>query len=385
VRILVTTPSAWGHLQPMMPLVQALQHRGHELRWATGADSCRTLEMAGVSTIAAGVDQQTLLTPLSQLPPSVRELPREAVPNVMFGHIFGRIAAPAMLRDLSPVVARWAPDLVIHDAAEFAGPIIAASLGVPSVTKSFGMLLPRERVIGAGQQVAGLWRSMGLDPPTFGGCYRDLYLDICPGSLQPSLPNYLGRRQELRPLSHDRTWSDPHTAELSWPPGFPEVYLTLGTVFPSASVLGGIVAAVAELGAGMLVTVGPRMDPADLGRQPPHVRVERYVPQSLVLTRCRVVVSHGGSGTAFAALSNGVPQLLLPQGADQFLNANAIARAGAGLQLRTDTVDAEAIASAVRRLLTEPGFSSASAQLAGEISRMPGPDQVAEVLEGLPG
>jgi hypothetical protein len=40
VRVLITTPSAWGHLQPMMPLAKALQNRGHEVRWATGPGSC---------------------------------------------------------------------------------------------------------------------------------------------------------------------------------------------------------------------------------------------------------------------------------------------------------------------------------------------------------
>jgi UDP:flavonoid glycosyltransferase YjiC (YdhE family) len=121
-----------------------------------------------------------------------------------------------------------------------------------------------------------------------------------------------------------------------------------------------------------------------LGPPPPHVRVERYVPQCLVLGRCRVVVSHGGSGTAFAALSHAVPQVCLPHGADQFLDAAAIARAGAGLQLDAD-VEGDDVAAAVGRLLGEPSFRSAAASVAAEIARMPDPDQAAGVLERLPG
>jgi UDP:flavonoid glycosyltransferase YjiC (YdhE family) len=93
------------------------------------------------------------------------------------------------------------------------------------------------------------------------------------------------------------------------------------------------------------------------------------------------VVSHGGSGTAFAALSHGVPQLCLPQGADQFLNAAAITQAGAGLQLITDVVEGAGIAAAVSRLLTEESFRSAAAVIAAEIAEMPHPDQVVSALE----
>lgn len=385
MRVLITTPSAWGHLQPMMPLVKALQRWGHEVCWATGPDSCGWVNAAGVRAVAAGVEQQALLSALADLPVDVRKLPRAAVPDVMFGRIFGGLAAPAMLRDLSPFVAAWAPDLVVHDAAEFAGPIIAAKTGVPSVSKSFGMLLPRQRVANAAEHTAELWLSVNLEPPPFGGCYQHLYLDICPTALQPTLPSYIPRRQLLRPLSHDSLAAGSGSTEVDWPTAIPAVYLTLGTVFKSTALLRAAVAALADLGVGILVTVGSRVDPAELGPQPGHVRVEHYVPQSLVLSRCRVVVSHGGSGTAFAALSHGVPQLCLPLGADQFLNAAAIARSGAGLQLTTEVVDSGAIANAVSRLLIEPSFRSAAEAIAAEICQMPHPDQVASALDQLPG
>jgi UDP:flavonoid glycosyltransferase YjiC (YdhE family) len=288
-----------------------------------------------------------------------------------------------MLRDLLPIVVAWPPDLVVHDAAEFAGPIIAAKIGVPTVTKSYGMLLPRQRVVAAADHAADLWRSVDLEPVPFGGCYQHLYLNICPPALQPMLPSYIPRRQLLRPLSHDSIASEPDPSAVDWPSAFPAVYLTLGTVFKNTALLRGAVNALADLGVSILVTVGSGTDPTEMGPQPRHVRVESYVPQSLVMSRCRVVVSHGGSGTAFAALSHGVPQLCLPQGADQFLNANAIARAGAGLQLITEVFDGGAIVNAVGRLLNEPSFRSAAEVVAAEISQMPHPDDVASAFDQL--
>jgi UDP:flavonoid glycosyltransferase YjiC (YdhE family) len=94
-----------------------------------------------------------------------------------------------------------------------------------------------------------------------------------------------------------------------------------------------------------------------------------------------VVVHHGGSGTTLGALTVGAPQLLLPQGADQFANADAVTAAGAGLRLLPGELSAEAIADHVRKLLSRQGNHRDAARLiAGEIARMPSPDEVARRL-----
>ena len=60
----------------------------------------------------------------------------------------------------------------------------------------------------------------------------------------------------------------------------------------------------------------------------------------------------------FGALAHGLPQLVLPQGADQFANGAAVRRAGLGLTLEGDAVTAPAIADATQRLLTELRLAS---------------------------
>ena len=46
----------------------------------------------------------------------------------------------------------------------------------------------------------------------------------------------------------------------------------------------------------------------------------------------------------FGALKHGLPQLVIPQGGDQFMNAEACQKAGAALSLAPAEVSAEAIA-----------------------------------------
>jgi UDP:flavonoid glycosyltransferase YjiC (YdhE family) len=133
----------------------------------------------------------------------------------------------------------------------------------------------------------------------------------------------------------------------------------------------------------VLVTVGPQGDPAALGEQPAHVRVEQFVPQTRVLPHCDVVVSHAGSGTALATLGLGLPQLCLPQGADQFQNAAAIAEAGAGLALMPGKAGVEVVRAAVARLLADRSFRDVSARVGASIAAMPPLDEVAAVLETL--
>lgn len=80
----------------------------------------------------------------------------------------------------------------------------------------------------------------------------------------------------------------------------------------------------------VVVTLGVDNDPAALGPVPANARVERFIPQAELLPRCSVVIHHGGSGTMYGSLAHGVPQVALPQGADNFVNGWLLARCGAG-------------------------------------------------------
>ena len=302
----------------------------------------------------------------------------------MFGKLFGEITAPAALADLLPIVRSWQPELVVNDAAELAGPIAAAAIGVPHVTHAFGALLPEVRVRRGGEEVAPLWRREGLEPRPYGGLYDHLYIDIYPPSLQaPGGDDHIGARQLLRPVAFAGGADQGESADITDRTGRPLVYLTFGTVFNDSDALGVALAGIRDAGVGLVVTVGPNGDPEMFGPQPPHVVVERYIPQTLLLPVCDVVASHAGSGTALAALALGIPQLCLPQAADQFLNAAAIARAGAGLAIAPEDVEAAAVGDAIRLLLDDGEFRVQVQRLADEVAAMPSPDAVVTVLESL--
>lgn len=384
MRVLVTTPGGLGHVLPMVPLAQAMAARGHQVLWALPDAAVANVERRGIRAVASGSTGFVGPAFVMRQYPEMAALAPAEVPDVMFGKLFGAIAAPAMLADLVPVALDWRPDLVVSDAAEFAGHIVAAELGVPSVTKGFGPLVPERRVAAAAVEVAPLWRSRGLEPRPYGGSYDHLYLDPYPPELQPQSAAHIPRRQLLQPVTDDDRGQE--GLPLSLPEGSsdtPLVYVTMGTVFNDPGPLRVILAGLDDLDVRILVTVGPQGNSTVFGGLPPHVRIERYVPQMLVLPHCALVVSHGGSGTVLATLTVGLPQLCLPQGADQFLNASAVASSGAGLSLMPGQADESTVGGAANRLLGDPAFRDAARLISASIGAMPSPDDVAAVLEGL--
>lgn len=385
MRVLLTTPAGVGHIHPMLPLARAMVARGHDLLCAIPADGVAHVERAGIRAVAAGPPGLTNVAAARRQYPEFDALAPAEVPDVMFSKLFGAIAAPAILADLVPIALEWRPDLVVADAADFAGHIVAAELGVPSVTKGFGPLLPERRVAAAGDEVAALWRSRGLEPRPYGGSYDHLYLDIYPLELQSPAGAHVPRRQLMRPVTDDGQLET--SSPLPLPDGRPDaplVYVTMGTVFNDPELLQVVLAALGELDVRALVTVGPQADPAAIGTPPAHVRVERYVPQTLVLPHCDAVVSHAGSGTVLATLTLGLPQVCLPQGADQFLNASAVASASAGISLMPEGVTVVTVRDAIARLLADASFRHRANGIRASIASMPSPDDVAVVLETLP-
>jgi hypothetical protein len=97
------------------------------------------------------------------------------------------------------------------------------------------------------------------------------------------------------------------------------------------------------LNAHVVVSTG-RVRSEQLGTVPDNVTVQAWVPQADLLPHVDVVVHHGGSGTTLGALTVGAPQLILPQGADQFANAEALSASGAALCLLPDELSVDAIA-----------------------------------------
>lgn len=385
MRVLFTSGVGLGHLHPKIPLARALAAAGHEVAFALPAKHAARVEASGLTPYAAGLDGPAVAEEVKRRFPEADSVKPEERLRFSLTRII-QIATPAMLHDVLAVAADWRPSLIIHDSSEFAGPIAAAALGIPSVNHSWGPLIPMDELALAAAAVAGIWEGRHLQPRTLAGMFEYLYLDICPPSLQTEQSRRLSVRTPLRPVPLDPLPGEslpPWAVELG---RRPVVHVTLGTWFNLATeIFDVVVEGLRDEDVDIVVTVGHANAPYVLGPQPPNVRVERYVPLSALLPYCDAVVTHGGAGSVLACLGRGIPMLFVPQGADQFVTSDLCTARGVGRCLRGDALTPAAVRSEVRALLDDPSYRQAAQGVSGEIASMPAPEDVVPLLERLVG
>jgi MGT family glycosyltransferase len=237
----------------------------------------------------------------------------------------------------------------------------------------------------AGETLGPLAAELGVDVGPYGGLFRYLYLDVAPPSLQsPEIADVPVAHPVQNATIEPGAEGDSLPAWVNDLPDRPVVYVSLGTVFNTRAraVFSAVLDGLRDAPAAVVVTVGPAVEPGDFGPQPPHVRIERFIPQSLLLPRCDAAVNQGGTAI-LPILAYGLPLLLLPQGANQFHNAAACVAAGVARRLLPDEVDAEAIRREVRTVLHDPALRAAARGVAQELADMPGPDEGVRLIEQL--
>ncbi|MFI5606239.1 glycosyltransferase [Amycolatopsis sp. NPDC051903] len=380
MRLVFTSLASHGHLYPLMPLAVAARAAGHHVVFATAEDFHPVLEKAGLEPAKAGLTiYEAFASQFSGNPGQRRlEVPEEVL-NETIGRVFGRVLPERFVADLGALFEQDRPDLVVYEVGNSGGAFAAMKAGIPAMGHGFGRVSADGLMMEIRGELDDYATELGItggDRPSWG----NPFVDICPPSVQS--PEFVARarRLPLRPVG----WSEP--ADL--PAGVanrdrsrPLVYLTLGTTpMSQAHLLTSAITGLAALDADVLVATGPSVDVAALGEVPANVRLEAWVPQSELLPHVDLVVHHGGSGTTMGAFSAGAPQLVLPQGADQFTNAEAVVTAGAGERLLGDEVTAEAVGEKARRLLTDPAVADAVRALAAEVAGMPSPEEVAAQL-----
>jgi UDP:flavonoid glycosyltransferase YjiC (YdhE family) len=382
VRALFTCRPLFGHYEPLAALARAAAAGGHEVAFATAEPVASAARAAGFQTFPAGPDAGW--RPPGETPVREQDQGPEIERRIrFFQRLFVEIELEPRARELERVAAGWSPGVVVRDLAELASPVIAAATGMPCATVGYGALLPGELVEATAAAAAPHWRARGLSPPADGGLYGELYLDTWPPSLQPPDAEQPARVQPLRTAA---AGPPPAAAAPGFTPttGRPLVYLTLGTAWGWRSdVLRAVLDALAEEELEIVATVGEENEPEALGPLPAHVRVERFIRQSLVLPHADLVIAHGGAGSVLGALAFGLPLLLLPLGADNFVNAERVEAGGAGRQLLPGEATPEAIRAGVRALLGDPSYRAAAGALAAEIAAMPDAEEGVRALERL--
>ncbi|MFO0679525.1 MAG: glycosyltransferase [Polyangiaceae bacterium] len=119
----------------------------------------------------------------------------------------------------------------------------------------------------------------------------------------------------------------------------------------------------------VLITTGGLVD---LGSVPKNVFVEKYSPGVDLMRASDVVVSHGGNGTVYQALSCGVPIIGFPSIFDQEMNMQRVCALGAGVRMWRSQYDATALKRAVEGVISDPAITKRCKKIARRIAYMDG-------------
>ncbi len=111
------------------------------------------------------------------------------------------------------------------------------------------------------------------------------------------------------------------------------MYLSLGSLGSAdVELMRRLVAVLADTPHRYVVSKGPRADEFEL---PDNMWGEARVPQTNVIPRCDLVITHGGNNTTTEAFHFGKPMIVLPLFWDQYDNAQRVDELGFGVRLDT--------------------------------------------------
>lgn len=389
MKILFATAPGYGLTLPLIPLMWAARTAGHEVLLATSSEMVDAGARAGLAVYDVFPDGDLwsdLLRRVMDKTVDDSDQPEEYRLARQSNGPFALFTA-TMTAGTIEAGRAFGAELVVYSSDHATGMLAAAALDVPAlevgnrVSWSTRDAAWRDRGGNGEDKVAALMRTkLGIgdaqarviariDPraPSMGGMQADEEdrdeRDGVPWWPMSYVP-YNGGAVVPR-------WALQATSRL-------RIAVTLGTVVPVMTGVSNLRVVIEALG-GMdveVVLAAGTTDLTDLGQLPDNVSSVGYLPLSVFLPRCSAIVHHGGSGTTAAPLFYGIPQLVLPAFADNPMSAQRVTDRGVGLSHDPATVDVGTVRTMVGRLLTEPSFRAAAAEVRTEMAGQPGPSSV---------
>ena len=367
MRVMITTSPGIGHILPQVPTAWALRAAGHEVLFAAPSNP-RQVANAGLPVVdpAPGFDFRGLFVK------SIADQEGAEQAGMAFvSRLFAAVSAQSV-DEVVRLATDWRPDLIIRGPLEGAGGIAAAVLGVPTVVHGISPGQSLDLADGVAAEMRDIYQRFGAQSVT-----NAAFLDVSPPAMRA--PGADGIPLRYVPFNSggilDR-W-------LTTPRAQPRITVTLGTVLPHLAGVGALATltgAAADVDAEFVFALGG-VDASALGALPANVRLVDWVPLNALLSVSDGVVHHGGAGTTMTAIAAGIPQLVLPQGADQFLNADAVTKVGAGAVVTAQDLGA----ARLTELLTGTATRIAAAKLAEGLASQPSPADVVPTLVDLAG
>lgn len=383
MRFLFSIQPAASHFQPLVPVGKELLSRGHEVAVVCSRSFSRVVEEFGFRAIPAGLDW--LRAEAESYFPALRRVPPQERYAWILSNIYGDEAVRQLLPELFNLCSSWRPDVVVRDQMEFASWLVAEKLNIPHVSYGYGL-----GFLQADQNLVGprlsQFRSECSLPPDY-----NLATLFCHLRIEFAPRSYLGKGTPYSSVTHHIRAPiidcPPYTSPPEWVGQLghrPLVVATLGNIHNrTPGVFEAIIAALADEPLDLVVVIGRNREGSEFSKPPSNVRIEQYVPLSLLLPRADVTICHGGFNTIFTAVVSGTPLVLIPIDSDQPTGALRCTELGLGLTLDSRRLQPDIVRNAVRMALWEPHYRRAVATFRREIEALPDAAHAASLLESV--
>ncbi|KAA3658977.1 MAG: glycosyl transferase [Chloroflexi bacterium] len=365
----------YGHVNPTLPVVQELVHRGHKVVYYNTATFRPHVERTGA--------EFRPYSDLDVLPKHMTQMAENLVniSNFLLSESVRQV--PFVLEQIE----REQPDLVLYDSICLWGHQGAILANVPSIASHTtiifegvpGMLKARDYVYAITQAVPHLPKLLRIKrkliqsfgPQIFPNkdifpVVGDLNIQYTSRLFQPETEFINGRFRHTGPSIQPNTRT-PHTFPFDQLNDDPVVYISMGTIHQqTAQFYRTCYQAFADFPAQFVLALGQQLNPTDLGAAPANFIVQPYVPQLELLPKVDLFITHGGINSVQEGLYFGVPLLVVPQQMEQMLNGRLVAKHGAGVVLGKrplPSVTPDLLKETVTNLLSDKTFAMAAHQI----------------------
>jgi UDP:flavonoid glycosyltransferase YjiC (YdhE family) len=113
--------------------------------------------------------------------------------------------------------------------------------------------------------------------------------------------------------------------------------------------------------------------PVEQLRRHDNVFIEELADGDSLMKVSHVAITHGGNGTVYQALAQGVPVLGIPTLFDQECNLQRVEALGAGLRLARRDYNADRLRDSIERMIGEPSFRRSAHRLGQRLAQYDAP------------
>ncbi|MFC4402912.1 macrolide family glycosyltransferase [Gracilibacillus xinjiangensis] len=386
-RIVFFSLPAHGHTNPTIPVVAELTARGHDVIYYSFHAFKERIENAGAEFIAC----DEYLPALSE-----KEINQKA------GRDFAALiemmvdTTIAMEEKICAALEKRQPDCIVSDSLSLWGELFAKKLNIPYVcsTTTFAMNQHTSKLMKPGireiiRMVLGMPRiNKKIQLLHAHGYHVDHFTSLIQNDNNTDTIVYTSKA--FQPMtdtfSNKFTFVGPsiqqslanHAKEKN---KRKMIYISLGTVLNQNRVFyQNCIQAFSGSDFDIVMSVGEKIDLANLGQIPENFTVKKSFDQISILQQADVFISHSGMNSVNESLYFGVPLILYPFHSEQRLIADRVAELGAGLLLKSSKP--KQLAKAVTELLEIPSYFKNAQKLSENFQLTGGEAEAVNVILG---